>query len=168
MGGFEIRPVEPADKDWIRRFEEEHWSAPVVVAHGVIYRPHELPGFIALSEGKGVGLITYTIDGSSCEIVTLNSLVENVGIGTALVEAVLARARQGKCSRLWLITTNDNLHALGFYQKRGFELVAVHRNALKRSRELNPRIPLVAPNGIPIRDEIELEFPLEAKRNARR
>jgi len=28
--------------------------------------------------------------------------------------------------RVFLITTNDNLHALDFYQRRGFELVAVH------------------------------------------
>jgi hypothetical protein len=62
------------------------------------------------------------------------------------------------CTRLWLITTNDNLHALRFYQKRGFMLVAVHRNAVEQSRKLKPEIPLYGKDGIPIRDEIELEM----------
>jgi RimJ/RimL family protein N-acetyltransferase len=62
------------------------------------------------------------------------------------------------CERLWLITTNDNTPALRFYQKRGFQLVAIHRNALEHSRRLKPQIPLLGLNGIPLRDEIELEM----------
>ncbi|MCG0275770.1 MAG: hypothetical protein L5655_06315 [Thermosediminibacteraceae bacterium] len=48
-----------------------------------------------------------------------------------------------------------------FYQKRGFLLVAVHRNALEQARKLKPEIPLIGIDGIPLRDEIELELPLE-------
>jgi ribosomal protein S18 acetylase RimI-like enzyme len=36
--------------------------------------------------------------------------------------------------RLWLITTNDNMQALHLYRKRGFQLVAVHVNALEESK----------------------------------
>jgi ribosomal protein S18 acetylase RimI-like enzyme len=61
---------------------------------------------------------------------------------------------------------NDNLHALRFYQKRGFVLVALHRNALEASRKLKPEIPLVGIDGIPIRDEIELELVLDDKTRA--
>lgn len=56
--------------------------------------------------------------------------------------------------------TDDNLHALRFYQNRGFVLVAVYRNALEISRQLKPEIPLIGKNGIPLRDEIELEYTL--------
>ena len=62
------------------------------------------------------------------------------------------------CKQLWLITTNDNINALRFYQKRGFMLVAVHRNALELSRKLKPEIPMIGNDGIPLRDEIELEM----------
>lgn len=62
------------------------------------------------------------------------------------------------CFRLWLITTNDNLAAIGYYQKRGFSLVAVHRNALEEARKIKPTIPLIGIDGIPLRDEIELEI----------
>jgi hypothetical protein len=46
------------------------------------------------------------------------------------------------------------------YQKRGFVLVAIHRNALAQSRKIKPQIPLIGDHGIPLRDEIELEIPL--------
>jgi len=117
-----------------------------------------LPGFVAVREGRPIGLVTYRIDGDECEITTLNSPVEGVGIGSALVAAVKGAAVSAKCKRLWLITTNDNLSALRFYQKRGFLLVAVHRDALQESRRPKPEIPLVGRDGIPLRDEIELEM----------
>ena len=160
MDGIETRPVEPGDRDWVCRLVREHWGADIVVAHGVVYRPAELPGVLAVEAGNRVGLLTCRVDGEACEIVTLNSLRENAGVGTALIESVRQTAVASGCSRLWLITTNDNLRALGFYQRRGFELVAVHRRALDRSRELKPEIPLIGDNGIPLRDEIELEMRL--------
>jgi ribosomal protein S18 acetylase RimI-like enzyme len=87
-------------------------------------------------------------------------LVRGTGVGTALLDAVKNAAGWAGCKRLWLVTTNDNTHALRFYQKRGFHIAAVHRNALLRSRELKPEIPLAGMDGIPIRDEIELEIVL--------
>jgi hypothetical protein len=70
-------------------------------------------------------------------------------------------AGYANCKRL--ITTNDNLNALRFYQKRGLALVAVHRNALEESRRIKPEIPLIGSDGIPLRDEIELEIMLDGK-----
>ena len=61
---------------------------------------------------------------------------------------------------MWLITTNDNLNALRFYQGRGFRLVAVHPGAVEASRRLKPQIPELGSFGIPIRDELELELSL--------
>ena len=161
MSNFYIRPLNSDDRDWVLQFITEHWGADMVIAHGVIYYPHDLPGFVAVQEGKRVGLVTYRIKGDSCEIVSLDSIRPSIGIGTALIEAVKEVARQSGCSRLWLITTNDNLNALRFYQKRGFVLVTVHRNALEISRKLKPEIPLIGADGIPLRDEIELEMPLD-------
>lgn len=113
-------------------------------------------------EGENIiGLLTYHLAYESCEVVTLDSLRPASGLGTALLEGAKAAARQARCHRLWLITTNDNLNALRFYQKRGFELVAVHRNALKHSRLIKPHLPLIGEHGIPLRDEIELEMILD-------
>jgi len=160
MTDFEIRPLRPADEGWVAHFVAERWGAEIVVVHGETYRPQQLPGFLALEEGETVGLITYHVAGDGCEIVTLDSLRPSQGIGGALIGAVQATARAAGCWRLWLITTNDNLDALRFYQRHGFELVAVHRGAVNASRLVKPEIPLVGAYGIPIRDEIELEMAL--------
>lgn len=158
MSSFYIRPINSNDRDWVLQFITEHWGADMIVAHGVIYYPHTLPGFVAIQEEEKVGLVTYHIEGDNCEIVSLDSIRPSIGVGTALIEAVKEVACKSGCRRLWLITTNDNLNALRFYQKRGFVLVAVHRNALEISRKFKPEIPLIGADGIPLRDEIELEM----------
>ena len=155
-----IREIQPEDERWIRELMTSHWGSEISVSRGKIFHPHELPGFIALLGEERAGLVTLHIERRHCEIVTLNSFREGLGIGTALIEAAKSRALEERCRRLWLITTNDNLAALGFYQKRGFSLVAIHRNALELSRSLKPQIPLTGNRGIPLRDEIELEIKL--------
>jgi ribosomal protein S18 acetylase RimI-like enzyme len=156
----EVRALAPNDRFWVERLIRERWGSDSVAAHGTLYRPAELRGFAALEDGNTVGLVTYEIDGHACEIVTIDSLTERRGVGSALVEAVAEAARAEGCSRLWLITTNDNLPARRFYEKRGFSLAAVHANAVAESRRLKPEIPLVGFAGVPIRDELELELKL--------
>ena len=152
--------MDPADADWIRQLLVEHWRSAKIVSRGKVHYADRLQGFIALEGGKRVGLITYRIEGDECEIITLNSIVEGIGVGSALVNAVRSKAISSNCRRVWLITTNDNLPALGFYQRRGFTLAAFYSNALERSRQLKPEISLIGLGGIPLRDELELEMPL--------
>jgi ribosomal protein S18 acetylase RimI-like enzyme len=128
-----------------------------MILHGQVFRSEDLDGFIV---DDWAGVVTYLIHGDACEIVSLDSLRENQGIGTALIDAVVQEARQRACRRVFLSTSNDNLRALGFYQRRGFELVEVRRGAVDAARKLKPGIPLMGDNGIPLRDEVELEMPL--------
>ena len=161
MPDITIQPLNIADREWVSQFMLEHWGSNKVVSRGVVYYPQDLPGFVALHESEKVGLVTYNITGASCEIVTIDSIRPSSGVGSALIEAVRDIAINSGCKRLWLITTNDNMNALRFYQKRGFVLVAVHRNALEVSRRLKPEISLIGNDGIPLRDEIELEMILD-------
>lgn len=153
-----FRRSTPGDVPQICEFWREHWGGEFVVAHGKVYRPDGLAGFIALDGDQWVGLVTYQVLDRECEIVSLDSLREGEGIGSRLIEKVLEEAQRAGCARLFLVTTNDNLHALGFYQKRGFKLVRVNREALEASRKIKPAIPLIGLHGIPLRDEIELEI----------
>ena len=153
-----IRPTTAADRDWARQKMVENWGAEIVVAHGAVFKPADLPGFVAEAERELIGLLTYHIEGPVCEIVTLDSWREGLGVGTALIEAAKQTAARAGCWRLWLVTTNDNTHALHFYQRRGFTLAAVRINTIQQSRKLKPEIPLTGEDGIPIRDEIELEI----------
>ncbi len=161
MSGIVVRQLIASERQWAEGFVSEVWGTTTVVAHETVYHPAQLPGFVAVLEGERVGLVTYQIESSSCEVVSLASTRPGSGIGTALLAQVEEIARREGCARVWLITTNDNLDALRFYQKRGFVLIAVHRGAVERARRLiKPEIPLIGSDGIPIRDEIELELPL--------
>ncbi len=153
-----IRRLDTLDPEVVRSKIIESWGAEIVVAHGVIFLPAELPGLAAFFDRKLVGIITYAIDDAGCEIVTLNSWQECMGVASKLIKKVTQIATQAGCNRLHLVTTNDNVHALRFYQKRGFTISAVHLNAIAGSRDLKPHIPIFGMDGIPIRDEIELEL----------
>ena len=155
-----IRPFTKEYKSWATTLLTEHWGSARTVSRGHIYQADELPGFVAVEKDKPVGLLTYKISGKECEITTMNSLAEGKGVGSALVGAVKETATKAGCRRLWLITTNDNTHALHFWQKRGFLIKAIYVNALEKSRKLKPEIPMKGNDGIPIRDEIELEMKL--------
>ncbi|MFN2589654.1 MAG: GNAT family N-acetyltransferase [Actinomycetota bacterium] len=157
MGPSTVRAIEPGDRPWIESMAGRLWGADFVVAHGRVFRPVELPGFIA-DDGGPTGLLTYRMDDDGdLEVVTIDALDGDRGTGTALLEAAVEEARRAGSRRVWLITTNDNLTGLAFYQKRGFQLVELRPGAVDRSRDLKPQIPLVGPSGIPIRDELVLE-----------
>jgi ribosomal protein S18 acetylase RimI-like enzyme len=160
MPNISLLSLTNQDKDWVGQFVLAQWGSYLMVSRGVLYDVTTHPGFVAVVDGERAGLITYLIRGDQCEITLLESMWPSIGVGTALIAAVKESALHAGCQRLWLITTNDNTHALRFYQKRGFVLVALHRDAIAQSRLLKPQIPLVGNDGIPIRDEIELEMPL--------
>ncbi len=153
-----IHRITAADLPRLRQFWEKQWDGDFVVAHGTTFHPENVSGFIALDENEWIGLITFTFLETDCEIVSVDSLRENQGIGKALVEKVVEEARANQCRRVHLTTTNDNLRALGLYQKLGFQLSALRVGALEETRKLKPGIPLTGENGIPIRDEIDLEM----------
>ncbi len=152
-----LRRLTPEDLPHLRRFWQARWGNDEIIVHGEVYRPEAMEGFIV---DDWSGVLTYVIEHGDCEIITIDSLVENQGKGTALIDAVIRQARECHCRRVFLSTTNDNLRALGFYQRRGFELASLRRAAINETRKRKPGIPLVAGNGIPIRDEIELEMRL--------
>jgi len=154
---WRIRALLPGDRSWVEALLIEHWGSPLVVSRGRLHDAATLPGFVAAHGSALLGLITYRLADRLCEVVTLNSLEPGRGIGTALLAAVRDQARRAGAERLWLITTNDNLTALAFYQKRGLVLVRLHADAIAESRRMKPEIPLFGNNGIPIRDELELE-----------
>ena len=154
----QVRELVGSDHEWVARFLEKQWGSTKIVSRGEIYCADRLPGFIASQDGKAVGLVTYRIAGDQCEIISLNSLAEGAGVGGTLIDTVKQCAISAKCKRVWLVTTNDNTAALRFYQKRGFLLVAIHRYAADKARRLKPEIPLVGADGIPLRDEVELEL----------
>ena len=161
MSEIEVRPLDDADRDWAREFLRGHGSE-VIAVHGELFAPVELPGLVAWEGPDRVGLLTYRMEPGACEVMSLHSDRRGIGAGTWLLVEAARVAREAGCARLWLITSNDNTHAFRFYQRRGFHLAAARPGAVDEARRtLKPSIPETGNDGIPIRDELELELSLE-------
>jgi len=140
----------------------KEWGDPIVT-RGNIINIRDLQGFIALRNDALIGAVLYEIKGSDCEIVVLYSTIESIGVGTNLIDSVIGLAKSKNCKRVWLITMNDNTHAIRFYQRRGFDLRAVHINAFDITRKLKQEPPaesLLGIDNIPIKHEFEFEIKL--------
>jgi GNAT superfamily N-acetyltransferase len=155
------------DTGWHIPYMKENWGSEKIVTRNVIHDACALAlGFIAVSDDIPAGIILYEMKNRECEIILLESFIEKIGIGTTLLKYVEEKAIANGCDRIWLITTNDNMKAIRFYQLRGFSLIAIHRNAIEESRKLKPEIPLIGIDGIPIKDEIEMEFIVKGKNDS--
>ncbi|WP_152658014.1 GNAT family N-acetyltransferase [Oceanobacillus sp. CFH 90083] len=154
---MQIISSEQLAKDKIYAFFIKQWGSSEMVISSGVFDCTKLEGFAVLNkEGELIGYITYIIFDNECEIISLDSLEEGKGIGTALVQEVERVAKEKECEKVKLITTNDNLHALKFYQKRGYYLTALFKGAVEKAREWKPEIPKLGSDGIPVRDEILL------------
>jgi GNAT superfamily N-acetyltransferase len=155
-----VRPVREGDRPTVEWLTTKLWGAPEVVVHDGAFYPATLPGFIAERAGRIAGLVTFDVRPPVLEIVTINALDQWSGIGTMLIEVVRREAKRRGCHEVMLTTTNDNISALRFYQRRGFRLAAIRPGAVDRSRQLKPEIPRTGDFGIPLRDEIDLSCPV--------
>jgi ribosomal protein S18 acetylase RimI-like enzyme len=155
---FRVDPV--TDRAWLSSYIRRRWGEPGVVSRGRLRTGTELSALCATDDNGVVGVVSWLSEGASVELVTLDSERPGKGIGTLLMDAILNAIDMHPVERVWLVTTNDNIDALRFYQKRGWRLAALHAGAIAESRRLKPSIPETGAYGIPIRDEIELEYPL--------
>jgi len=157
-----MRVTELSDDDrrWVQERTELLFGGDFVVSRSEVHDPHKLPGFIATEGRERIGLITYSIVGEICEIVTIDALCQFMGVGTMLLDKVECVAREADCTKLWTITTNDRLDAQRFFQKRGFFISDVRLGAMTKIRLLKPNVPRTGDYGIAVRDEIEFEKPL--------
>ncbi|MFI6827171.1 GNAT family N-acetyltransferase [Kribbella sp. NPDC050241] len=161
MNKLSVRQATEADQEAVVGLLTAAWGGSVVVAHGTVYDAATLPALVAEQDGRIVGLLTYTVADGDLEVVTIDAPVRHLGVGSALLTAAIEVAREVGARRLWLITTNDNLDGLRFYQRRGLRIVGVTPDAMDAARAVKPWIPATGEYGIPLRDELVLELRLD-------
>jgi GNAT superfamily N-acetyltransferase len=157
VNGVRVRATTIADRAAVLAFVRDQWGDEVVVGHDEVMRPVDLSGYVAMAGDRIVGLATFRVSGNAVELVTIDRVVPDQGLGTDLLSHVEREALESRYRSVWLVTTNDNLHALGFYQRRGYRIVRVDPGAVDRARAMKPTIPLLGNDEIPIHDELVLE-----------
>jgi GNAT superfamily N-acetyltransferase len=156
-----IRPLRDDEREELVRVVAESWGSSSIVSRGAVHDVRDLPCLVATDGSRWLGVAAYRFADGECEVVLIEAFERGRGTGTALLDAVIETAHAAAAKRLWLVTTNDNLDALRFYQRRGMRLVCVRPGAVTQARQLlKPEIPLAGNHGIAIRDELELEMPL--------
>lgn len=159
-----VERIVDADRVTLEKFLDDNWGSRIMVTRGVALDASKLPGFLVREGRELIGLLTYHVKDNELEIVSLDAIHKRKGAGSLLLEAAVAEASAFKYRRVWLITSNDNLDALRFYQRRGFDLARVHYGAIDEARKIKPTIPLNGDFNIPIRHEVELEQVLQEMR----
>lgn len=152
-----IQVIDESVRDEMKEFLKVKWGSMIVVSKGKAHNLEELPGFVVIENERITGVVTYDVVDKDCEIISLDSVIENRGLGSKLLDKVIEIAKIVGCERVWLMTTNDNTKAMRFYQKRGFDLVGFYKEAMMKAREIKPEIPKIGYDDIPIKHELEFE-----------
>jgi ribosomal protein S18 acetylase RimI-like enzyme len=158
-----VRRATDEDRAAVDAIHDVTWGGPVVVGHGVAYDLRTLPTLVAVdAAGNVLGALAYHVGGDVLEVVSVAAAgAGGSGAGGALLSAAVEEARSQGLRRVWLITTNDNLPALRFYQRRGMRITAVSPGAVDEARRRKPSIPLTGHEGIALHDELTLELRLD-------
>jgi len=157
MNGVHIRALEPADIPWVETLIGS-MNGRIQARRGELIDVLDASGFIAVDEkANPIGVLTYASRPDGVEVLYLEASPRSQGVGTQLLEALFNLVGE---QPVWLVTTNDNVDALRFYQRRGFVIRDVRVGAVNEARDtIKPHIALIGEHGIPLRDEIELVMP---------
>lgn len=156
-----IKLANQLEKEQVKALFIREWHSDIMVSRGYAHYVDNLEAVIALDKNKEIlGILTYHQLNQEIEIVSLDSFNEGKGIGTKLLDFAIHYFKALEPKRIWLITSNDNCHAMRFYQKRCWKMVNIHINAIEGARKIKPEIPLIGYDGIPILHEIEFEYQL--------
>lgn len=149
--------VEGASREVIAAVWAERWGDPIVTPWAV-YGPDGVEGLcLRAPEGSVRGLVTWAERPDDVEIVTLDALEPGRGDGARLLEEAERLLRSRGRTVVRLVTSNDNMRAVAFYQRRGYRVVRLHLDALDAVRRLKPSVPIAGAGGIPLRDLWEME-----------
>lgn len=122
---MDIRAATKADRDWIVE-ESAPLGGPEIVSLGVLHSITDHEALVAIREGERVGFAVYRPELPLVELIGLRAMDQWAGTGTALMQELEVVAMKIGGRTIILCTTNDNLSAIKFYQRRGFRFKAVH------------------------------------------
>jgi GNAT superfamily N-acetyltransferase len=154
--------LEPAGRELIGRLWMDFTRLPIVTMSRRYDDPGEVEAIVCRDEeGRVCGHVSFSVDGESGEIVTLEALVQGQHIGGRLIDASEEEMRRHGVRRIIVTTTNDNIRAQGFYQRRGYRLKRIELDGMKRVRAAKVDVPETGYEGLPLLDMWEFEKVIE-------
>jgi GNAT superfamily N-acetyltransferase len=150
-----VREATDADREAARELIHRDFGRTKIVAFGQLMDIDQMPSLVAVMHQEPSGALVYRLLGDALHIVALatDPMWQRSGVGGYLVAEAELLARRLNLRRLVVSTTNDNLPAMYFYQRRGYRMTAF----VPESVMMHTRQEIAGFAGIPVRDEIRLE-----------
>lgn len=158
MDSIIIRPKTTLDNKILENFMNLNWGGEPLIVHGKKYFTKNLEGYLGFKGEECIAFLLYERQKIDWEIIVLEVMAKFSGIGTKLLNELIEDAKKNHCPQIHVMTTNDNLDALRFYQRRGFIFSGIFLDVVDYARTLKPSIPALGDYNIPIRDELILVF----------
>jgi ASC-1-like (ASCH) protein len=152
-----IRKAKKNDEATIKNLKVSHWGGEPLIIHGKPYFPSNLDGLFICSKNEILGFLFYDKQPAYYEIIVFEVFQKFQGLGTFLMNEFMSIVKKEGGKKIEVMTTNDNLDALRFYQRRGFTISRIDINQLETTRALKKSCGRIGDFGIPCRDEIILE-----------
>lgn len=150
-----VREAIDADRPAMRLLFERDFGRTKIVAFGEVMDIDQMPALVASMSTDLSGALAYRLFGDALHMVALatDPMWQRSGVGGHLVAEAELLARRLNLQRLVVATTNDNLPALYFYQRRGYRMtVLVPDSIIAHTGQA-----VAGFAGIPVRDEVRLE-----------
>ena len=157
-----VREMTDADRPTARELFQRDFGRTKIVAFGEVMDIDQMPALVAIMRDEPSGALAYRLLGDALHIVALatDPMWQRSGVGGYLVAEAELLARRLRLKRIVVSTTNDNLPALYFYQRRGYRLTdLVPDSVIKHTRQEQAGFA-----GVPVRDEIRLQKQIAAGR----
>ena len=152
---YKVQQASCDDVEVLEELVKLFWGDPIQLMFNQTFRVAQEPAITAKKDGNIIGFISYNDFRKNAVLIMALGILpgfQGCGIGRTLVEQVENYAKSQGKQQLLVVTSNDNLPALAFYQRHGFQLFEVAPNVI--AEKLGGQKPGFA--RIPIRDELRL------------
>ena len=151
-----IRESEERDQAGIIELFERDFGYTNIVAFGEEVVLGDAPSLAAWMKGELAGALAYRLltDGLLILALATDAMWQRSGVGGHLVAEAESLPRARGLARVLVSTTNDNLPALYFYQRRDYHITEVVSGGLLAHIKEGGSVGF---GGIPLRDEIRME-----------
>jgi len=117
---------------------------------------------VAIVDDEVVGHVQLTHSTAAPEQVEIKNIAvvaahRRRGLGRALIEAALKLAREERRRRACVATATADVASLRFYQRLGFRMRSIERDAFTATEGYPPGLEV---DGIPLRDRVWLDLDL--------
>lgn len=154
--GLEVREATQIDCEEIEALSKHFREATAFNRFDKDYGVSELSTNVVISNSHIAGILTYALEADALVIIIFDVLpgYQGLGAGKLMIDAAKAKALEEGKSTILASASNDDLPAIYFYQRNGFQIYDVKTDLIaERQGELS-----VGFGGIPKRDEIRLRW----------